>query len=489
MARHSFLLMSAILLLTCCAAVGPDYQRVDPSVPATFASLEAGVTTSRPIPPEWMMAWWRIFRDPPLDSLMGRAVMRNFDLRIAGARVVQARALRGVTSSSFYPEGEVSSTYQRSRSTRADALRGLTTAGGDSELMDRESDLYQAGFDASWEVDLFGGIRRQVEAADADLAASEEAWRDILISLQGDVARNYIDIRAFQLRREIARRDVKVRQDNVRLNEVRFKAGLITELELARSRGALANAQSIIPLFETSLSAAMHRLGVLLGQEPISLVKELDPIGALPHVPEALPAGLPSDLLSRRPDIRKAERELAAATARIGVSKADLFPRFSLTGSFGFQGRSLDTLADEEGNFWRIGPTLRWNVLNLKRIFSNIEVSQAIREGSLANYEKMVLNALEEVENALTTLSKEERRGEILTDAVQANGTAADLAWARYMAGLESYLAVIDAQAALHVSQDQLAISRQNAALGLVALYKALGGGWQDTASEMPGME
>jgi NodT family efflux transporter outer membrane factor (OMF) lipoprotein len=253
---------------------------------------------------------------------------------------------------------------------------------------------------------------------------------------------------------------------------------LITELELARTRGALANAQSTVPFLENSSLAVMHRMSVLLGEDPMSLVQELGVKGDLPPIPEDLPAGLPSDLLSRRPDIRKAEREVAAATARIGVSKAELFPRFSLTGSFGAQSGALNDLTDEGNRFWYVGPSIHWNILNLKRIFSNIEVTEAVRDESLARYEKSLLLALEEVENALATLSWEKRRAQVLVEGVKANGLAVDLALSRHKAGLESYLAVLDARTAFLISQDQLALSRQSACLGLVALYKALGGGW-----------
>jgi multidrug efflux system outer membrane protein len=340
--------------------------------------------------------------------------------------------------------------------------------------------LYNAAFDASWEIDIFGAVRREVEAAEADWEASREAWRDTLISLQGEVGRNYLELRAIQLRLRIAREDAALRLENVQLSEARYQAGLIAEQELARNRGALANAQSVIPTLEKNWSAAAHRLGVLLGEAPSELIRELAPPADLPAVPGNLPAGLPSDLLRRRPDIRKAERELAAATARIGVARADLFPRFSLTGAFGLQSRNTGDLADEGSSFWRIGPTFRWNILNLQRILSNIAAGEAVREGALVQYEKAVLVALEEVENALVTLSREKRRTEVLLQAVEANGLAADLAFKRYQAGLESYLAVIDAQNALLISQDQLALSRQQNALGLVALYKALGGGWEE---------
>lgn len=484
MSRTPTVLLAISLLLAGCK-VGPDYKRAEPPVPAQFGSLEPGIATSEPLDAEHMKTWWRIFRDPVLDSLIERAIEGNLDVRIAESRVRQARAQRGVTLSEYYPEGEVDGSYQRYKTAESELTSRSTTGAWTGVTRDRRFGLYLLGFDASWEIDVFGGVRREMEAADADLAASREALRDTLVTLQGEVARNYIEVRALQLRLDIGRKDVKARRENVELNEAKFRGGLIPELDLARARGALGNAESTIPLLENALLTAMHRLAVLLGQEPMSLVKELSVKIDLPQVPENLPAGLPSDLLRQRPDIRRAERELAADTARIGISTADLFPRFSLTGSFGYQSLHVDELFNQGSNFWRIGPAIQWNILNLKRILSNIEVSKAVRDGSLAQYEKSVLAALEEVENALMSLSHEKRRVRVLNEAVRANGLAADLALERFQAGLESYLAVIDAQSALRTSQDQLAQSKKNTALGFIALYKALGGGWQEPAGEL----
>jgi len=475
---HPIWIVISMILAGC--AVGPDYQRVAPSVPARFGALEPGITVGDPLPQGTGAGWWTIFQDPELDRLLARAVKKNHDLRLAGSRVRLARALRGAAASGFYPEGGLGGSAQWFRSTEAGFVGGAATGGGAVGGGQRDGDLYNAAFDASWEIDIFGAVRREVEAAEADWEASREAWRDTLISLQGEVGRNYLELRAIQLRLRIAREDATLRLENVQLSEARYQAGLIAEQELARNRGALANAESVIPTLEKNWSAAVHRLGVLLGEAPTELIRELAPPADLPAVPGNLPTGLPSDLLRRRPDIRKAERELAAATARIGVAQADLFPRFSLTGAFGLQSRNTGNLADEGSSFWRIGPTFRWNILNLQRILSNIAAGEAVREGALVQYEKAVLVALEEVENALVTLSREKRRTAALLQAVEANGLAADLAFKRYQAGLESYLAVIDAQNALLISQDQLALSRQQNALGLVALYKALGGGWEE---------
>jgi multidrug efflux system outer membrane protein len=283
---------------------------------------------------------------------------------------------------------------------------------------------------------------------------------------------------------DIAIQEVKSRGENLSLVEARFQAGLVNQLDVTRVNGDLASAEARIPPLENATLAVLHRLGVLLGQEPMSLVEELREARALPEVPADLPAGLPSELLRRRPDIRRVERELAAATARIGVSTAELFPKFSLTGVYGFQSDRLDRLVRDGSNFWRIGPGVQWPILNLKRILNNINATQAVREETLARYEKSVLLSLEEVENALVLLSQEKQRTAALGQAVKANTLAVDLALQRYKSGLQSYLSVLDAESALFTAQDQLAQSRQNRAVGLVALYKALGGGWEDYYGE-----
>ena len=475
MTKPPLRMIALLLLLTGCVAVGPDYSRTEAPVPAQFSALEKGGFRGETPPGAFLDAWWHSFDDPLLDALMERLVSRNLDLRIASARLMQARAQAGVASSAYLPEGGLTGEYRRIRRDEASVLGAAAAA-----TRGREQDFWLAGFDASWEIDVFGSVRRQVEAADADLAASGEALRDALISLRGELARNYFELRGLQLRIEIARQEVRIRRENVEITGARAKAGLASELDYARAQGELASAEARIPALERSLQAAVFRIGVLLGQEPAGLEAELRAAGALPAAPPDLPVGLPSELLRRRPDIRKAERELAAATARIGVSTAELFPRFSLTGSFGYQASESRTMFRDESNFWAVGPTLRWPILNFRRILSQIDVSKAVREEALARYERSVLIALEEVENALVAISRETLRSESLAEAVRANELAVQLAMDRYLAGVQGYLAVTDAQAALYAAEDQLAQSRQAQSQALIALYKALGGGWQE---------
>jgi NodT family efflux transporter outer membrane factor (OMF) lipoprotein len=294
------------------------------------------------------------------------------------------------------------------------------------------------------------------------------------------VARNYVELRGLQVRRNIAFKEAKARRENLGLVGARFQAGLVTQLDVTRVKGDLASAESRIPTLENAILVVLHRWGVLLGQEPMSLVEKLRMANELPKVPPDLPAGFPSELLRRRPDIRWAERELAAATARIGVSTAELFPKFSLTGVYGFQSDRLDRLVRDGSNFWQIGPSFKWSILNLKRILNNIDATKAVREEILAGYERSVLLSLEEVENVLELLSWEKQRAPFLAEAVESNTLAVDLAMEQYKRVLQGYLSVLDAESALFTAQDQLAQSRQSRAVSLVALYKALGGGWED---------
>ena len=404
-------------LIVACAPVGPNYQRNDPSMPSRFGSLEKGITSPERAGNDRLSSWWEVLKDPVLNALMERALHGNQDIRIAQARVKQARALSLISSSRQYPEGGFTGTYERFRRTESGSQESVSAGSGSGTAPgggNRQNNLFLIGFDASWEIDIFGGVRRGMEAAEADLAASEDTLRDTLVTLQGEVARNYIEYRGLQLRLDIARQEVKIRLENVQITEARSRAGFVSELDLARARGELARAESRIPIFEKLLGSSLHRLGVLLGQEPLSLAVELQSPMPLPRFPGDLPVGLPSDLLRRRPDIRRAEREIAAATARIGVSTAELFPKFSLTGAFGFQANASDLLLRDSSNFWSVGPTLSWPILNFKRILASIEFSRAVREETLARYEKTVLLSLEEVENSLVQLSREKRRIEAL---------------------------------------------------------------------------
>jgi outer membrane protein, multidrug efflux system len=470
MTKHFF--WGVLLMLAFCGcSVGPKYSRPQMEVSGQWSELPASGVTGAASSAQ-VTAWWTTFADAQLDSLVDRALRSNTDLRIALARIREARAQKGVVAADAFPSVDAAGAYTRSRPS-------VNAPGGSSG---KASDLFQAGFDASWEIDVFGGVRRAVEAANADIGVAEENRRDVLVTLLSDVARNYLEVRGNQLRIAIARENITAQRKTVELTEGRYEVGLSNELEVAQARAQLATTESQVPALETAVKRAIHRLGVLLGQEPGVLLGELSAEAPIPPTPPEVPAGLPSDLLKRRPDIRRAEREVAAATARIGVATADLFPKFFLTGALGQQSVSFSDIAAPASRFWGIGPTVTWRVFDAGRIRSNIKVQDARQEQALIFYERTVLTALEDTENALVAYSKEQETRHSLNQSVEANRKAVDIANELYSKGLIDFLNVLVSQRALNQSQDDLAQSEQRVSTNLVALYKALGGGWEMAA-------
>ena len=461
--------------------VGPHYR--PPSVPVPDAWSEASTQAAR----EAVTAqWWTTFQDPLLESLVTRAVQANRDLRTAEARVREARALRGLAAGEFGPTINVSGSYTRQRVSEnaltLPSATGSSTPGGGISSFKPEQDLFQTGFDARWEIDLFGGVRRSIEAASADLAASQEGLRDTLVSVLAEVARNYVEVRGFQRRLAIAQENIKAQQDTLEITRARFDAGLTSELDVTQAASQLATTQSQLPSLETSLKQGMHRLGVLTGQAPGALLAELSTAAPIPTAPPEVLVGLPAELLRRRPDVRQAERQLAAATARVGVATADLYPKLSLTGALGLESVKLADLPQGASRFWSVGPTLSWPIFDAGRIRANIAVQDARTEQQLSTYEQTVLKALEDVENALVAYSREQMRRVKLADAVAANQQSVALANELYRTGLGTFLNVLDSQRALFASQSDLAQSEATISTNMVALYKALGGGWETLA-------
>jgi NodT family efflux transporter outer membrane factor (OMF) lipoprotein len=470
----SFLLPTAVA-----CAVGPRYK--PPAVPVPKAWQESPASA---VPAEELSLerWWTAFHDPIVDRLVARAVEGNLDLKIAAARIREARAARGIAASAALPEVGVGGAYSRSK--RSDAVPPFKSApGGSSPFGRREQNAFEAGFDATWEIDVFGGVRRDKEAALAQAQAAEEARRDVLVTLLADVARNYVELRAAQRQLEILDQTLRSEQDTLELAKARLEGGLGTELDVARAEGLLAANTAQRPTLERFAREAVYRLGVLLGRDPGALASELEAPGDIPAVPPEVPLTLPSELLSRRPDLRRAERELAAATARIGVARADLFPRVSIIGGFGRRSEDAGDLSGGASQFWTILPRVQWPIFSGGRIRANIRVQDARHEQALRQYEKAVLTALEEVENALSAHTRELRREESLRAAVAANQRALELATDRYTSGLESFLSVLDAQRSVYAVQDQLVQSERNAVVSLISVYKSLGGGWNHSSA------
>lgn len=463
-------LFLSLLLLSGCAAA-PELKKPNLSTPAQWHEPTPGGAQGHSAD---LQIWWKTFHDPMLDSLVDRAITANHDLQIAAARVWEAKVQRGVIAADKYPQIDVSGQIARNR---------RSTSGGSSSQYasgKAEQSLFQGGFDAQWELDFFGRIRKNIEAADTDIEAAVDNQRDVLISLLAEVAMNYVELRGYQRRLAIVEENIVTQRDTVELTQSQYKAGIINELNVVQARAQLTNTQSQIPVLQNAIQQTIHRLGVLLGQEPGALVGELSPEKAIPIAPPGIPVGLPSDLLRRRPDIRYAERQLAASEARIAVAQTDLFPRFSLTGSFGRSSNQIGDLTLGSSQFWGIGPAVSWPVFDAGRIRANIEIQNAKQEQAAIAYEKSVLLSLEETENALSSYAMEKARNQSLQESVDSNQQALSLAQELYQKGLADFLNVLDAQRSLYTAQDSLVQSNRALALDVISIYKALGGGWEN---------
>jgi NodT family efflux transporter outer membrane factor (OMF) lipoprotein len=467
----------AVLMAGC--TVGPNYRRPVIPTPQSWKELPAsGVALGER---GALARWWMTFRDPTLEALVARAVEENLDLKIAAARVLEARAEHGIAASRALPQVDASAAY--SRAERSDAIPPFNSAAGaPSPFGPRDQNLFQAGFDASWEIDVFGGVRRAKEAALAQVQASQESQRDVLVTVVAEVARNYVELRGAQRRLEILDATLVSQRDSRDLAQARFDAGLGSELDVTRADGLLDTIESQRPELERLARQSFEALRVLIGGDLGALTPALDTQRPIPPLPPQIPSVLPSELLSRRPDLRSAERELAAATARIGEATADLFPRFSITGSFGRLSEDYGNLGLGSAQFWTFLSTVRWPIFAGGRLLANVRVQEARRDQAYLQYRKALLVAVEEVENALSTHVRERRREADLGSAVQANQRSLELATERYTGGVESFLSVLDAQRSLYAAQDLQVQSESSAATSLIALYKALGGGWEKDA-------
>lgn len=458
-------------------AVGPNYQEPPMTARADWNEAhQEGVETRAAD----LARWWTVFDDPLLNSLIERAVQSNLDLRIAEARIREARGALGVAGADLWPNVDVSGSYSRNRSSEnavGSPAQGAVVAPATGRQL--EQDLFRTGFDSGWEIDIFGGVRRRIEAAQANVEASIEDRRDVLVTLLGDVAKNYIDLRGFQRRLEVAQANLKAQQVTLDLTRVRFDAGLASDLEVAQAEGQVNATAAQVPNLQSAIKEAAYRLDVLLGARTGTVWGELAKETPIPALPPQANVGLPIDLLRRRPDIRRAERQLAAATAEVAAARADLYPKFSLAGSIGLQSVNASDWFTGPSRFWSIGPTISWPVFDAGRIRATIEIRNAQQEQALNLYEKSVLTAFADVESALVNYGNEQTRYRSLLQAVAANRRALELANELYVRGLNDFLNVLDAQRALYVTETELALSEATMASNLVALYKALGGGWQ----------
>lgn len=455
---------AAIALILAGCAVGPDYHRPEALMPKQFVGAEA--TTYGPASTD-ISRFWSVFGDATLDGLVTRALEHNHDLRIALARLNEARALRGAARLDLGPAVTAGAGYTDQQLSRSQARGGP-----------RESTGYDASFDAYWELDFFGRNRRALEAANADLEATEASLHDVETSVVAELSRSYFELRGDQQRLAVALRNVQNQADTLALTQARLEGGAGTELDTARASAQLAATRAGIAPLQAAVARGIHRISVLSGLEPEALRAELEPAAELPAVPEIAAIDDPAGLLRRRPDIRVSERQLAASTARIGVAVADLFPRVTFTGSVGVAAGSLGGLDDSGSGTHFIGPGISWAAFDLAHVRARIAASRARNDGALAAYEQTVLRALQEAEDALVTHARERDRLRELAQAADASGTAARLARLRYENGAVDFLQVLDAERSLLQAEDNLAQSRAATATSLVGVYKALGGGW-----------
>lgn len=456
---------SAALILGGCAAVGPDYVAPDARAPAQWSAELTGGVSSVQSDPQELARWWTVLDDPLLTGLVERSLQGNLDLRQAQARVREARARRGVAAADRFPTINAAGAATRASGSEETGA-GLTT------------ELYSAGFDATWELDIFGGKRRATEAAQADLEASVEDRRDVLVTLLSEVALNYVEVRSFQTRLSLAADNLRSQSETYDITRWRRQAGLTTQLDVERARFNLEQTRAQIPVLQTGLSQAQNRLAVLLGQAPGALRTELSETRAVPSAGIELAVGVPADVLRRRPDVRRAERRLAAQTAQVGVATAARYPGFTLLGSIGLEALAPGRLLLSSASNSSLGGNVNWTLFDAGRIRQNIEVQGALQEQALIAYEAAVLGALQDVEDVLVAYAQEQSRREALRLATEAAKAAADLAQQQYTAGLIDFQAVLDAQRSLLSLQDQLATSEGEVTSNLIRLYKALGGGW-----------
>ena len=395
--------------------VGPNYEPPKASVPESYHQQAAGTSSEAAVG-----LWWTTLGDPELTALINRAVQANLDLKGASSRVLEARAARRITRADLLPSVTSSDNIQRVRGGLTSGLFNVnkSPSGGSNLLTPFESSVYQFGFDASWEIDFFGGRRASLKAATADVAAVSEARRNTLVSLLAEVARNYSELRGFQRRLEITAQNIQLQQDSLELTRVRFDAGLGTEFDVERQSAQLDSTRALVPALESAEIQTVHRLSVLLGEEPGALLNELTQTKPLPTVPPAIPVGLPGDLLKRRPDIRESEARVAAETARVGVTRADLFPKIVLNGAAGRQATEPAGLTLGAGGFFTLGPAITLPIFTSGKIRANIEAQKQRLDQALTEYQSTVLRSLEETENALAAYGHEKDRQERLVAAV-----------------------------------------------------------------------
>jgi NodT family efflux transporter outer membrane factor (OMF) lipoprotein len=464
-----------------CAA-GPNYHAPKPDTPPTFAAKVNSTTSSAATgaPAVDLAAWWRTLNDEKLNSLVDRSIRSNLDLQIALDQLQQARTYEAVVLGYALPEVDASAAAGRGTGSdltkgRADPLlRSADTGAGLQQINTI------AGFSAVWELDIFGKYRREFEAARDETQAVRAARYEVLTAVVADVVRAYVDLRGFQVRAGILHKASDVLRESLRIVNIRYERGITNELDVALATRELATLEAEIAPVEAQITAAEYTLAVLVGEYPESMVQELAKPDLIPTMPEPTAPGVPLDLLKRRPDIQQAERELAAATARIGVATASLFPQIMVSGSIGSQGQGLGTLPNVSKHIWSFGPGALWPLLDFGSLDAEVDIAGLAAHASLVNYRKTILNAVQQVDTSIDGYQAQQARMLKLGEAMLAGQRAVDLATARYNRGLTDFLNVVDAERQFYALQDQYASAQVAQGEQFVQLYRSLGGGWQN---------
>lgn len=454
-------LLCGVPLFFGCAAVGPDYAAPKIFLPANWDSSESAAEHQDE---KSLAAWWQKLNDPVLNNLIETAIGSNLDLQEALSRVRQARYERNIAGAELYPSVDGSGAATKS----------------DSSDENSDSSLYSASLDASWEVDIFGGLRRSQESSVAEYEAQIEDLHDVLVTLLSEVAINYIDLRTYQQQLATTQGNIKIQQKSKELTDAMVLSGLSDNLEQAQASYQLAGTRAELPTLKTSIKNSMNRLCALLGRTPGSLDDLLVSPDEVPVPDKSVAIGIPADIVRQRPDIRQAERNLAAKTALVGVAEADLYPHFYLSGSLGLQSDSSSSFFSDPISLWSLGPSMSWSIFHSGSIRNNIKAQKEIRQQSLLQYQTTVIEAIEEVENNLGGFMAQQQKLEVLTEAVTAAKQAVEISTQQFSTGLGDFMDVLDAQQALLTYENQLNECRGNLATDFVELFKALGGGWQD---------
>jgi len=470
-ARRTCAASALLIALLAGCKVGEDYRAPEPAPPAAWSESEPVVSPAEPVE-----AWWSTFQDPALDALVTAALAQNLDLALARARVLEARAVRDAAAGGDDPRLDASAGYARSRRSENEG----------PSFGARENDLFRVGFDARWELDVAGRVSRQVEAAQAGVDAAVESRRDAAVTLLSELARTYVELRGAQRELAVARANLASQKDTLELTRGRFQAGMASDLDVARAEAQVATTASALPALDAAQRVSLHRIGVLLGRDGNGLGRELLAPAPVPLAPAVIAAGLPADLLRRRADVRRAERELARECALTNAARGELYPKLSLAASWGQRTTDGFELLDAGSNAWSIGPSLVLPIFEAGVLKANVRAQEARQEQALVRWQKTVLTAQAEVEDAVVNLARERERNASLASALAAQDRAVKLANDLFSKGLVDFFQVLDAQRARFQIESDLAKSSTRAVSNAVALYKALGGGWSVADTHEP---